>query len=319
MSLQWQKPEPDGLTRFRSLTVAKSYVYNFDGDEQADAWNLFARARLRNYWELGVNGAYRLGSLDDRQTRGGPSMLTGEGWNAGFWLESDDRKSVVGRAQLFHFQNEYGTRQWEGELGLELRPTSALSIQVGPALMRANRVAQWVTSVADAGLAQDLAGHYVFSGFEQSELGLTLRVSWIFSPRLSLQLYAQPLVSRGSYAGFKELLTARSFDFLVYGPGQIAYDPEANAYSVDPGRGSSGPFGFDNPDFDYKSLRVNAVLRWEWRPGSALYAVWTQGRESSLLAPGSTADSDLAHDLSDLIASPATNVFEVKATFRLGD
>ena len=107
-------------------------------------------------------------------------------------------------------------------------------------------MAQWVTSVADAGLAQDLAGHYVFSGFEQSELGLTLRVSWIFSPRLSLQLYAQPLVSRGSYAGFKELLTARSFDFLVYGPGQPRTTPRPMPTAWTPGAAAPA-FGFDNP------------------------------------------------------------------------
>ena len=180
--------------------------------------------------------------------------------------------------------------------------------------MKANRVAQWVTSVEDAALASDLAGHYVFAGFEQTEIALTARVNWIFSPRLSLQLYAQPLVSRGTYAGFKELDRARSFDFLVYGPGQIAYDPAADAYTVDPGRGGSGPFTFENPDFNFKSLRLNTVLRWEWRPGSALYAVWTQARENSM-NPGR---SDLGSDLDDLFASPSTNVFEVKATVARG-
>ena len=84
---------------------------------------------------------------------------------------------------------------------------------------------------------------------------------------------------------------------------------------MDPGRGASGPFTFENPDFNFKSLRLNTVLRWEWRPGSALYAVWTQARENSL-SPGR---ADLGSDLDDLFASPSTNVFEVKATIRLGD
>ncbi|HUL77510.1 MAG TPA: DUF5916 domain-containing protein, partial [Vicinamibacteria bacterium] len=126
---------------------------------------------------------------------------------------------------------------------------------------------------------------------------------------------AQPLVSRGSYSGFKELLRARSFEFLTYAPEQVAFDPAAETYTVDPGRGGSGPFTFANPDFNFKSLRFNTVLRWEWRPGSALFAVWTQGRENSL-NPGR---SDLGRDLDDLFASPSTNVFEVKATFRVGD
>ncbi len=28
------------------------------------------------------------------------------------------------------------------------------------------------------------------------------------------------------------------------------------------------------------SFRSNAVLRWEWRPGSTLYLVWQQSRQS---------------------------------------
>ncbi len=121
-------------------------------------------------------------------------------------------------------------------------------------------------------------------------------------------------MSRGSYGGFKELERPRSFDFLAYGPDQIAYDPVTDTYTADPGRGA-GPFTFSNPDFNFKSLRVNAVLRWEWRPGSAIYAVWAQQRENSA-DPGS---SDLAQDLDTLFASPATDAFQVKATFRLGD
>jgi hypothetical protein len=315
VAVEVRKPEPDGLSRFRALTVAKSYSYNFDGDKQGDALHAFGRLVLRNYWNAGVNGSYRWRGLDDRQTRGGPSMTTGEGWNGGVWLESDGRKAVVGRVEAFHFRNEWGSRQWEGEAVAELRPSSAVTIAVGPALMKADRVAQWVTSVADAALASDLLGHYVFAGFQQTEIALSARLSLIFSPKLSLQLYAQPLVSRGAYAGWKELDRARTFDFLVYGPGQVAYDEGASVFTVTPGRGESGPFSFENPDFNFKSLRLNTVLRWEWRPGSALYAVFTQARENTLAA----GRSDLGRDLDALLASPATCVFEVKATIRLGD
>ncbi len=313
VALQLQEPEPDSFTRFRSLTVAKAWAYNFDGDKQGDAVNVFGRLRFRNYWNAGLNGSFRWRALDDRQTRGGSSMATGETWNGGLWLESDERKAVVARAEAFFLRNEYGSRQWEGGVEAEIRPSSALTLSIGPSVMKASRVAQWVTSFEDASLPPDLAGHYVFSGFEQTEVALTIRANWIFSPRLSLQLYAQPLVSRGSYSGFKELLAARTFDFLVY--DQVAYDPASETYTVDPGRGSTGPLTFENPDFNFKSLRLNTVLRWEWRPGSALYAVWTQARENSL-NPGGT---DLGQDIDELFASPSTNVFEVKATIRLGD
>jgi hypothetical protein len=314
LAVQLQKPEPDGFTRFRALTVSKSYAYNFDGDKQADALNAGGWLYFRNYWSLGLNGSWRWRGLDDRQTRGGPSMTTARSWSGGFWAESDDRRPVVGRLSSYFSRNERGSRQWDGDAAVELRPSSALALSVGPSLMTAYRVAQWVTSREDPALPPELGGNYVFAAFDQRELGLTLRLSWIFSPRLSLQLFAQPLISRADYWGFKELARPRSFDFVEYGSDAISRNPVTGEYTVDPGRGS-GPFSFADPDFDYKSLRLNSVLRWEWRPGSALYAVWTQARESS----DPTVDGDVSRSLDRLLAAPSTNVFEVKATFRVGD
>ena len=248
VAVELRKPEPDGLTRFRAAhrrEVVRLQLRRRQAGRRGQ--RLRAGCVFRNYWNAGVNGSFRWRALDDRQTRGGPSMSTGEGWNGGVWLESDDRKAVVGRVEAFHFRNEYGSRQWEGEVVAELRPSSALTVAVGPALMKASRVAQWVTSVEDAALPSDLAGHYVFAGFEQTEIALTARVNWIFSPRLSLQLYAQPLVSRGAYAGFKELERARSFDFLVYGPGQVAYDAAADDLHRGPGPRQLGPVHVREP------------------------------------------------------------------------
>jgi hypothetical protein len=314
VAVQLQKPEPDGFTRFRALTLSKSYAYNFDGDKQADALNAGAHLSFRNYWSLGLSAGWRGRGLDDRQTRGGPSMTTARSWSGGLWVETDGRRPVVGRISSFAFGNERGSRQWDGEAAVELRPSSALAVSIGPSMMAAHRVAQWVTSREDVALPADLGGNFVFAAFDQRELGLMLRLSWIFSPRLSLQLFAQPLVSRADYSGFKELERARSFDFIEYGPDAIAQNPVSGEYTVDPGRGS-GPFSFADPDFDYKSLRLNTVLRWEWRPGSALYAVWTQGRENADAA----GDGDIGQSLDRLLGSPSTNVFEVKATFRVGD
>jgi hypothetical protein len=314
LAVQLRQSRPDGFTRYRSLTVAKAYSLNFDREKQADSLNLYARARFNNYWNMGLSGHLRWRALADRATRGGPSMLSGESAGGGFWLESDDRKSLVARVSGYHSTNEWGSRYWNGEVAVEMHPTPALSIVLGPEVSRANAVAQWVTGVPDEALPDVLGGHYVFAGFDQTEVALAARVNWIFSPRLSLQIYTQPLVSRGGYDGFKELERPRTFDFRAYGPDQIAYDPVTNTYTADPGRGS-GPFTFGNPDFNFKSLRVNAVLRWEWRPGSAIYAVWAQQRENDANPGG----SDLGQDLDALFGSPATDAFQVKATFRLGD
>jgi hypothetical protein len=81
---------------------------------------------------------------------------------------------------------------------------------------------------------------------------------------------------------------------------------------VDPdGGGPARPFVFGNPDFNLKSLRLNTVFRWEWRPGSTLYLAWTQQRED-MARPGVF---DVGPDLRSLFAAPADNVFLVKIAY----
>ncbi len=107
------------------------------------------------------------------------------------------------------------------------------------------------------------------------------------TPTLSFQLYAQPFAFAGDYSGFKELRATRTFDFNVYGRdnGSTISVADTDAagrptlYQVDPtGAAGDSIFTFDNPDFRTRSLQSNAVLRWEYRPGSTLYLVWTQSR-----------------------------------------
>jgi hypothetical protein len=87
----------------------------------------------------------------------------------------------------------------------------------------------------------------------------------LLAPPLAPALRPAPRLARG-VRGFRSCCARAASTFLDYGPGQIAYDPETDTYTADPGRGSAGPYTFGNPDFNFKSLRVNTVLRWEWRP-----------------------------------------------------
>ena len=69
---------------------------------------------------------------------------------------------------------------------------------------------------------------------------------------------------------------------------------------------------FANPDFNFKSLRGTIVFRWEYRPGSTFYLVWTQNRQD-FANPG---DFDFGRDLGDLISAKGDNIFMLKATYR---
>jgi len=68
-----------------------------------------------------------------------------------------------------------------------------------------------------------------------------------------------------------------------------------------------------NPDFNLRSVRGNAVFRWEYRPGSTLYLAWTQSRSAS----ESFGDFNFARDRAGLFSTRPDNIFLVKASWWL--
>jgi hypothetical protein len=163
--------------------------------------------------------------------------------------------------------------------GVEWKPAANISLSFGPGLERNLETAQWMNVFDDQLASATYGRRYVFANMDQTTLSGSTRLNWTFTPKLSLQLYMQPLISTGDYRDFKELARAKSFDFNRYGDGASTIDFENGTYVADPdGDGPAPAISFDNPDFSIKSLRGNAVLRWEYLPGSTLYFVWTQSR-----------------------------------------
>jgi hypothetical protein len=125
----------------------------------------------------------------------------------------------------------------------------------------------------------------------------------------------QPFVSAGSYADYKELARPGTYEFNRYGAGQISYDEANSRYVIDPdGAGSAPSFTVSQPNFNVRSLRGNAVMRWDYRPGSSLYFVWQQ--ERSGFEP--IGDFDGRRDVDAIFRTIPRNVFLVKATYWMG-
>jgi len=194
---------------------------------------------------------------------------------------------------------------------------SSLSISIGPQLNKSRGVAQYIQTETDPAATATYGHRYVFGTIDQTQLTLTTRVNFVLTPRAAVQVFMQPLLATGGYRGFKELAAPGTFDFLRYGSGgsAIAYDPFSRLYSVSPDAANpASAFTFQNPDFNFKSLRVNAVFRWEFRPGSTLYAVWTSERQD-LSRPGIFR---FGRDLSTLVHAPSNDIVLVKLAYWIG-
>ena len=89
---------------------------------------------------------------------------------------------------------------------------------------------------------------------------------------------------------FKELARPESYDFTPY------------------------PHGEFDPDFKERSLRSNVVLRWEYRPGSTLFAVWSQSRSGA----GEEIAFRPLDDLGSTFTDKGRNVFFAKLNYWIG-
>ncbi len=128
-------------------------------------------------------------------------------------------------------------------------------------------------------MAATYGARYIFSRLDQTEVSLVTRLNYTFTPDLSFELYAQPLVSNGDYGTPREFQRPREYDFKTYGEDIGTISQSDNRYLIDPdGEGPARSFTVTDRSFTTRSLRGNAVLRWEYRPGSTLYVVWQQDR-----------------------------------------
>jgi hypothetical protein len=213
--------------------------------------------------------------------------------------------------------NSAGGRGLTLEGQLTLKPTSGVRFSLLPQLEISRPIAQWVGAFPDPLANGTYGSRYVFASMDQKTVSLGLRINCTFTPKTSFQLYAQPLISAGNYRDFKELSRAGTFDFNVYGRDASTITFDGERYTVDPdgpaGPAANGVVDFANPDFNYKSLRVNAVFRWEYRSGSTLYVVWTQFKENDI-GPG---DLDFSRDAESLFDTAPDNIFLVKLTYWL--
>jgi hypothetical protein len=274
--------------RSREFWIAKFQNWNFGRDLLANGLYGNWSVEMTNYWYVfgweGMTGR----ALDDRKTRGGPLAVRASGWNGGIGMGSDSRKRVSFEASVETSRSSDSSWEKGVSVSAVYRPTTNLKLQLSPSFTREYDYAQYVTTIPDRRATATYGAHYVFAGIDQNIFELGTRADWTINSKLSLQLYLQPFVAAGDYHDFRELARPRSGEYV--------------------------PFAYDqNPDFNFRSLRASAVVRWEFRPGSSLYVVWNENRAAS----EPFGDFRMRRDISSLREAPSRDIFLVKVSYWL--
>lgn len=313
--LQYRDIVPGRLTRQFQIDLLPDLQWNFDGDLLGAALFLGSIQQWSNFWQTSTAVSVYPERDSDTMTRGGPVARAPAGGSIEQWIATDRRKPWSVQMSLRYAWNTRGGWGFMPSMDATFRPATAVEVSLGPRYSRTHAIAQYVGAVPDLTAERTFGSRYVFSDLDQTTLSLSTRLSWTFTPRLSLQVYAQPLLAAGDYSRFKELHQPRKWDFGVYGEDTGLLEDVKGGYRIDPDAGGSAPaFTLPDPDFNIRSLRGNAVLRWEYRPGSTLYLVWQQRRFGS----ERIGEFDFSNDADALLNLPPENVFALKATFWWG-
>ncbi len=317
-SITYRNPVQSRLSRSFLLGLFTTKSDNFGGVRIEDRYSWFAEAELLNFWSLEIFGSFSSQTQNDRLLRGGPIALRPRALTNRVALSSDPRKLVVAEGELTRMTDASGMTADKAEFSLDWRPAPQVRVRLGPSYETQRATGQYVQTVSNPLSSSTFnVARYVFANVRQNEARLDTRLDWTFSPWLSLQLFLQPFASTGRFSRFKEFTTPGRFDFAEYGVDRGTITPRADGgYVVNPAPGTPGitPFVIANQDFTVRALRGNAVLRWEYNPGSAIFLVWSQQREQEFDDVRTNVTGQAARTFGD----PGRHIFLVKFTRWIG-
>jgi hypothetical protein len=288
---QYRQQKPAGIYRFWNFNVNEWAGWTWNNLRTDFGGNINAHMQLRNsmwlHFGQGINSASA--TYCDNCTRGGPAIRSEASENGWAGFEGDPRNRIIPYLWLNWGSGDGGrSYNWNINPTFDFRATSRLTGSVSYNFTRSVNAAQYNGNYGEIGADTT---HYTVARLDQTTRAVTFRLAVTATPNLSLQVYAAPFATRGGYSDWMQVANARASQWT-------------DRYRA-----------FDNGDpgaFDFKQYRSNTVLRWEYRPGSALYVVWAQERTQSL--EGNDARV-AARGLDQLRRAHPGNVFLVKGSY----
>jgi hypothetical protein len=287
--------------------------WDYSGQFLYQAFNFNSHATFKNNWRSGTGLTWNPYEISNNALRGSSSLRRPGGMGHNFYMVSDYRKKVYANFSTFNAWGFDKTVQSNDfNLGLTFQPLNALLVSLsGSYSFYYRRQDQFVSNIAYNSTTRSIVGE-----LNQKTLRFTGRLSYNITPDLTVQYYGQPFITRPLYRNFAYVSNplAKKYDdrFHIFSHAEISFDN--GRYIVDENRDGISDYSFDQPDFNFVQFRSNLVVRWEYRAGSELYFVWSQGNSPDALED---LDTPLSKSLfRNAFAEEGRNIFLIKCTYR---
>ena len=267
------------------------------GLAQEAAYNTNVHVTFKNNWNWNMGGTLgQLGATyDDRGARGGPAVRQDPYVSPWLSIGGDNRRPFVPYFNMNYFAGDAGhDRSLNFSPEVDYKVSGRFSSGLAVSWAHNTSANQWYGNFTDAAATT----HYTVAHLDQTTTSATVRLNYTFTPSVSLQVYTQPFVSKGTYSDVRQISAT---------PRAASYGGRYTVYADTAVTNNPGGFNF-------KEFQSNVVFRWEYRPGSTLFAVWNEGRQGSLPFEGT---HDFGGDVRDLMRLHPANTFLVKMSYWL--
>jgi len=281
----WYKPTR--WYRFAGIALMTSRNYDFDGNKLFEQYYVTGSLQLPNYWSLNSNFQLTPDGLDAFATRGGPLVAYHGYENLYLSISTDSRKTLQVQGSFNYIPAKDGGFVNEFEIDFVYKPRPSIKLTFSTSYTEMLEHQQWVANISDSSAMDTYGTGYIFADLDEKVTSATMRLDYGITPQLSLQLYVEPYIAVGHYDHFKRLEKPGTYQFKDY------------------------PSNDFDPDFNFKSLKANLVIRWEYLPGSLIYLVWTQNRENYDRA----GIFNLAKDFNSLIKENSDDIFLLRLSY----
>jgi len=281
-------PGEDLWAYSRGHDLQLSYSLNGYGEFQ-NRWGVFWGY---DYLPDGTS-LYETRWLPDYSARG-PLMTVPENHSGWLGVYTDGRKKVSFELQYDWRVDRVGGLRQGVELGCDWVMNSRLTHDISFGYNWGHDDSQWLRNEENPGGGIGNVS-YTFGELDQQTWDLTLRSSFLFTRDHSLELYLQPFLTVGDYENLRELANPDTYDLQSYD-------------------------GFDvkDEDFTYAAVNLNLVYRWEYRPGSTFFLVWTHAHEDydqRAFHGDNDNGFDNGFDSKAFLGNEATNIFMAKISY----
>ena len=310
-ALRYRENSPGPVLRSYMVSLASPNTWNFGGVRTYSSVRAEAVATWKNFWTSTFTAFVEPHSQSDALTRGGPLMQTPVQWAAIGQVANPASAPTRWNARIYYGAAEDGGPTYRVSGGVSIRPGPRWQLALEPNYVSFGFARQYV-AVRPNGPESTFGSRYVFSHLGLTEFRVRTRLNYAVRPDLTLETVVEPYASSARFTRFGELVAARSGRLRRYGTDGTTLEPQADGSLQVTDGGTS--FTLPYLDFNVRSLRGSAVLRWEWARGSTLFVVWQQDRLRR--TPG--GERIRPWSLGESLGTDGDNYLVVKATYWLG-